>query len=306
MDIRQLEYFLRVEECGSFTAAAEMLRVAQPSLSRQIRLLETEVRQRLFVRHGRGVISTEAGKQLAEQARLILRQIDLARQSLDRLNPVTSGHLTIGIPSSLVKILVVPLLSEFRARLPKVSLSVTDGLSISMQDWLLSGRLDVALLYKPIPTSEISTISIMDEELFLFCRDSRKMKTTPIKMSEVAELPLILPRNPHEIRMLTERQMASLGRKPNVELEVDSIPAILEFLTKGDHFSILPKYAVSVYANPAAFVARRIIDPRISSKLVIATSTKRATTVVYNDAIKLMIETCSAILDPIRVSSQPK
>jgi LysR family nitrogen assimilation transcriptional regulator len=68
MDLKQLEYFLRVEECGSFSAAAALLHIAQPSLSRQIRLLELELRQSLFIRHGRGVIVTEAGKLLAEQA----------------------------------------------------------------------------------------------------------------------------------------------------------------------------------------------------------------------------------------------
>lgn len=83
MDTRQLQYFLRVKECGSFTAAAESLHVAQPSLSRQIRLLETELGHRLLIRHGRGVIATEAGKLLAEHSEIILRQVSLARQAFE-------------------------------------------------------------------------------------------------------------------------------------------------------------------------------------------------------------------------------
>lgn len=299
MDFRQLECFLRVEECGSFTAAAEALRLAQPSLSRQIRLLEVELRHRLFIRHGRGVVPTEAGKVFAEQARLILRQADLARQSLDRMSASASGRLSIGIPSSLVKLVGVPLLTEFRNRLPSVSLSITDGLSISMLEWLLSGRLDIALLYRPLPCSEINSISLLDEELFVFSRASYATSTAPVAIADVAELPLILPRKPHEIRMLIETHLTRRGRKPKIVLEVDSIPAILQLLAPGEQFAILPKYAVSIYSQENAFVARRV-RPRLFSKLVLATATKRATDIIHDVGLKLMVEVCEAALEPIR------
>jgi LysR family nitrogen assimilation transcriptional regulator len=299
MDLRQLEYFVRVEECGSFTAAAELLRIAQPSLSRQIRLLEIELRHRLFIRHGRGVIATEAGKLLAEQARKILHQVDVARESLDRMHPGSSGQLTIGMPSSLVKLVAVPLLSEFRKHLPNVSVAISDGLSLSMQEWLLSGRLDIALLYKPLPSPDISSILILEEELFLFSRANRKPVTTPINLTEVAELPLILPKSPHEIRALVDTSMAGLGCKPKVVVEVDSIPAILHLLRPGEQFAILPKYAVSIYENPQAYVSRRIINPRLSSKLVLAVATKRRSNALYDSALRLMTEICSSVLHPI-------
>jgi LysR family transcriptional regulator, nitrogen assimilation regulatory protein len=300
MDLRQLEYFLRVEECGSFTAAAEALHVAQPSLSRQIRLLEIELRHRLFIRHGRGVIATEAGKMLAEQARLILRQVEVARESLDRMHPGSSGHLTIGMPSSLVKLVAAPLLAEFRRHLPNVSVSISDGLSISMQEWLLSGRLDIALLYKPLPSPDIHSIPILEEELFLFSRVARKSVSTPISLTEVAELPLILPKSPHEIRLLVDTSMAVLGCKPKVAVEVDSIPAILHLLRPGEQFAILPKYAVSIYDKPEAYVSRRIVNPSLSSKLVLAVATKRKSNVLYDEALKLMTEICGSVLRPIR------
>lgn len=306
MDFKQLEYFLRVEESGSFSAAAALLRVAQPSLSRQIRLLENEVRHRLFIRHGRGVVATEAGRLLAEQARLVLRQVDFAREALDRLHPGMSGHLAIGMPSSLVRIAGVPLLTELRNRLPGISLSISDGLSISLQEWLLSGRLDIALLYKPLPTAEINSISVLEEELLLFFRTFRKAKTDPVTLAEVAKLPLIMPRRPHEIRTLTEKQMASIGCKPNVALEVDSIPAILDFLALGDQFAILPRYAVSIYSKPDAYVARPIVDPGLCSKLVVATASKRATSLLHDAAIKLIVEVCDSVLGPIKTSNGTK
>jgi len=302
MDLKQLEYFLRVKECGSFSAAAASLRVAQPSLSRQIRLLELECQHKLFIRHGRGVDVTEAGRTLALQAQQILRQVDLARQSLDRMRAGVSGRLAIGMPSSLVRIVGVPLLAEFKNQLPSVCLSISDGLSISLHEWLINGRLDIALLYRPIPSSDINSISLLDEELLLFAPSSQQQSAEPISLQEVSQLPLILPRRPHEIRALTEKTMDSVGCKPNVALEVDSIPAILQFLVDGKLFSILPRYAVSIYSNSNTFAGRRIVSPGLCSKLVLATSAKKTSTPLVEEAIRLIFDVSGSVLGPIRAS----
>jgi LysR family transcriptional regulator, nitrogen assimilation regulatory protein len=300
MDLRQLQYFLRVKECGSFTAAAELLHVAQPSLSRQIRLLERELGHRLLIRHGRGVIATEAGKLLAEHSKIILRQVSLARQAFERMDAGKSGHLTIGLPSSLVKLVSVPLLEEFRKRLPDVSISISDGFSISMQEWLLRGQLDIALMYKALPTPGITRIPVLDEELFLFSRASGRSKCAPISLMEVAQLPLVLPKSPHEIRVLVDTQMASLGCKPNVIFEVDSIPATLHLLRPAEQFTILPKYAVSIYARLDAYVWRQIIKPNLYSKLVLATAENRPRNPLYDSALGVMADICASALQPIK------
>lgn len=300
MDLKQLEYFLHVEECGSFSAAATMLHIAQPSLSRQIRLLETELRHNLFIRHGRGVLVTEPGRVLVEQAKQILRQVELAREALNRLQPGLSGHLAIGMPSSLVGSVGVPLLAEFRKCLPGVGVSISDGLSISLQEWLLGGRLDIALVYKPLPSADVTSIFMIDEELLLFSHASLGAPTGPIALAAVAGLPLIMPRKPHEIRTLTEREMAVIGCKPRVELEVDSIPAILNFLGPSGQFAILPRYAVSIYSDPDTFVGRQIVDPGLVSKLVLASAAKRVTSVLCDAAIKLILRVCERVLEPIK------
>ncbi len=93
--------------------------------------------------------------------------------------------------------------------------------------------------------------------------------------------------------------MAGLGCKPKVVVEVDSIPAILHLLRPGEQFAILPKYAVSIYENPQAYVSRRIINPRLSSKLVLAVATKRKSNALYDSALRLMTEICSTVLHPI-------
>lgn len=132
MDLRQLEYFVRVAELGSFSRAALALDVAQPALSRQVRLLEVELRQNLLTRHGRGAMPTEAGQVLLEHARGILHQIEHARDELARLRGGLAGRVTLGLPPSVARALAVPLVQAFGRQLPEAQLSITEALSASM------------------------------------------------------------------------------------------------------------------------------------------------------------------------------
>src|SRR6188768_181286 len=116
MDLKQLEYFVRVAELGSFTRAAAALDIAQPALSRQVRLLEVELRQNLLVRNGRGAVPTEAGKLLLDHGRGILHQVERAREELGRVRGSLAGRVAVGLPPSVAKVLAVPLIREFRRR----------------------------------------------------------------------------------------------------------------------------------------------------------------------------------------------
>src|SRR5690606_28138936 len=167
MDLKQLAYFVRVAELGSFTKASQALDVAQPALSRQVRLLEVELRQNLLVRNGRGATPTEAGRLLLEHGRGILHQVERAREELGRVRGSLAGRVAIGLPPSLARVLTVPLTRAFRQQLPEASLSISEGLSTTMQDWLLTGRLDIAVLYNAQPAPEIEIKPLRDEDLIL-------------------------------------------------------------------------------------------------------------------------------------------
>ena len=93
MDLMQIEYFVRVAELGSFTRASVVLDIAQPALSRQVRLLEVELRQNLLMRNGRGATPTEAGKLLLEHGRGILHQVERAREELGRVRGALAGRV---------------------------------------------------------------------------------------------------------------------------------------------------------------------------------------------------------------------
>src|SRR6218665_3068895 len=105
MDLRQIEYFVRVAELGSFTRASVGLGIAQPALSRQVRLLEVELRKSLWLRNGRGAAPTEAGQLLLKHGRSILHQVAPAREELGRVPGALAGRVDIGLPPSIAKVL---------------------------------------------------------------------------------------------------------------------------------------------------------------------------------------------------------
>ncbi|MDP3699877.1 MAG: LysR substrate-binding domain-containing protein [Hylemonella sp.] len=301
MDLKQLEYFVRVAELGSFTRAAGVLNIAQPALSRQVRLLEVELRQNLLLRNGRGVTTTDAGKLLLEHGRGILHQVERAREDLGRVRGALAGRVALGLPPSIARMLTVPLTRAFRKRLPSAALSISEGLTISMQESLLTGRLDIALLYNPPASPELNTLPLLDEELFLIGpRPPRsKAKTQPISLKEVSALPLVIPSRPNAIRMVVETEMAGIGCKPEISLEIDGVAAILDLVADGAGYAVLPKYALATMQKPEAYQARAIDKPRLASRLALATAAGRTTTMTQQAMLELIQQVTGEVFGAI-------
>jgi LysR family nitrogen assimilation transcriptional regulator len=293
MDLRQLEYFVRVAELGSFTRAAIALDVAQPALSRQVRLLEVELRQNLLTRNGRGATPTEAGKLLLEHGRGILHQVDRAREELGRVRGALAGRVAIGLPPTVAKVLTVPLIREFRRQMPEATLSISEGLSVPMQDSLVQGRLDIAVLYSATPSPDIELAPLLEEDLFLVQRGVAKSAAAKVKsitLRELANVPLVIPSRPNAIRMLVESEMAKLGLRPQIALEIDGVGAILDLVEDGAGSAVLPRNAVQTATRPKAFTMRPIGSPRLRSKLSSAMSSQRPATLTQKAALKLIHE----------------
>lgn len=278
MDLKQLEYFVRVAELGSFTRAAVVLEIAQPALSRQIRLLEVELRQTLLLRNGRGAVPTEAGKLLLEHARGILHQVARAREELGRVRGALAGRVAIGLPPSLARRLAVPLTRAFRQQMPDASLSISEGLSSAMHEALSTGRLDIALLYNLPPTPELMLEPVLAEDLYFVKPRADAAPAAPMHLREVARHPLVIPSRPNALRSLVESEMAKLGCKPLIALEIDGVPAILDLVADGAGCAVLSRHALDTSHRPEAYALHPIVAPALRSQLYLATSAQRPAT----------------------------
>jgi LysR family transcriptional regulator, nitrogen assimilation regulatory protein len=290
MDLKQLEYFVHVAELGSFTRASIELNIAQPALSRQVRMLEVELRQNLLSRNGRGVTTTEAGKLLLDHSRGILHQVARAREDLGRVSGALAGRVAVGLPPSAAKMMTVHLWREFSKRLPSATLSISEGLSHSMKEWLLAGRLDIAILYNPIPSPDLDTIPLAEEDLYLISPRTGKTKLTPICLKDIAALPLVIPNRPHSIRMLVETQMSAIGSRPLISMEIDGVTTTLDLVAEGAGHAILPKHAIGTTANPDAYLITPIVKPNLVNKVALATASGRTTTLTQEAMMKLIQE----------------
>ncbi|TSE23489.1 LysR substrate-binding domain-containing protein [Tepidimonas aquatica] len=296
MDLRQLEYFVRVAELGSFTRAAHALGVVQPALSRQIRALEVELRQHLLVRNGRGAVPTEAGKVLLAHARGILHQVQRAREELGRVRGALAGRVAIGLPPSLARTLAVPLTRAFRRALPQATLSISEGLTVAMLDALTQGHLDLVLAYNPPPLPDITLQPLFDEPLALVQRRQPGLAEDPplpVPLREVATLPLIIPSRPNALRVQVEAALAMLGLKPQVELEIDGVAAILELVADGVGVAILSPHALVAAAHADELIARPLSEPALHAHVMLACSDRRPATLTQQAAADLIRALCA-------------
>ena len=292
MDLKQLQYFVRVAELGSFTRAAQVLGIAQPALSRQVRLLEVELRQNLLDRNGRGATPTEAGQLLLEHGRGILHQVERAREELGRVRSGLSGRVALGMPPSVARVLTVPLTRAFRQRLPEAQLSISEGLSTAMQENLLNGRLDIAVLYKPSAMPGVEHRALLEEELLLVQPRPPGLQEDPppppLALREVAALPLLIPSRPNAIRMHVEAQMAAIGCQPTIALEIDGVSAILDLVADGVGCAILSRNAVMRSMRPSAYATRPIKEPELRIGLSTSTSSLRPSTLTQQATLELL------------------
>ncbi|MET0857812.1 MAG: LysR substrate-binding domain-containing protein [Telluria sp.] len=286
MDLKQLSYFVRVAELGSFTRASIVLDIAQPALSRQVRLLEVELHQNLLVRNGRGITLTEAGRVLLEHSRGVLHQMERLREELSRVRGSLAGRVAIGLPPTLGRILAVPVTREFKRLMPEASLSIVDGLSKTMQESLLTGQLDIALLYNAFPSPGVELRPVMQDELLLVQGGGNA--DAPVELKDIPQYPLIIPRRPNAIRMHVETALLNIGVQPRIAMEVDSVATILDLVADGVGNAILSRHAVLTAAQPERFSTRLITNPGLYPLLSVAISADRPATSTQQATLEIL------------------
>jgi LysR family transcriptional regulator, nitrogen assimilation regulatory protein len=302
MDLRQLDYFVHVTELGSFSKAASVLSIAQSALSSRVRQLEIELKQPLLHRNGRGVTPTDAGKRLLQHARGILLQVDRTRDELAEFRSTPRGHLVMGLPTTIAKLLTVPLLKAFRARFPHASFALMEGLSAHIIEWVGTGRADIGVVFNPPSGPTIETRPLIEEPMYLVEKKrapSRSAGVVPLRT--LPRYPLILPSRPNANRMRVETQLAYLGLKPTLALEVDGVGSLLDAVHEGFGQTVLPLTTLRPYNDPERFSVRPIAKPKLMIQLSLVISAQRPTTPLTQQ----MLQVVSQIAVPIFKGEAP-
>lgn len=194
MDLKQMQYFLCLAQERNVTRAARRLNLVQPALSMQIAKLETVLGKQLFFRTAQGMSLTPAGEEFERLVAPIIKDIYRAREEMARLDGKVAGRVSIGmINSAAQSILPVSTLRIAKAY-PDIELSICEGYSETMLEWVLAGQLDLAIVNARQRGGAPPMQPILDEEMMLaHAASSERTLPKQVSFPAIRKLDLVIP-----------------------------------------------------------------------------------------------------------------
>ncbi len=244
MTLQQLQYVLAAIEHGSFSAAAEALHLAQPSLSEQVRRLEAELGVTLFQRVGRGLVLTEAGRALRPHAEAALASVERVRESVGAIRELRGGLAAFGTFGTARTYLGADLVQDFRRSHPDVRVRIVGQNSSETAEAIRAGELEAGLVVLPIDDRGLVVRPAMRDEVLYVSTDPERLKR-PMTIAELATAPLILSEASWGSEDPTRRQLSELAQREGVAIEpqidVEDMEVALALAARGLGDTIAPR-----------------------------------------------------------------
>jgi DNA-binding transcriptional LysR family regulator len=236
LTLQQLEYFVAACRHGSFSAAAEQLHMAQPSLSEQVRRLEAELGVALFTRVGRGLVATAAGETLRPHAERTLEAAEAARESVVAVRELRGGIATFGTWGTARYYPGTDIVAEFRRDHPEVRVRLVGQNSSEVVEAVRAGELEAGMIALPIDDRGLDVRPIMQDEIVYASVEPRRVRR-PMTIEALAEAPLILADASWGAADPTRRQFAELAQRAGVvvepEIDVEDVEAAIDLAARG-------------------------------------------------------------------------
>jgi len=293
MEFRQIHYFISLYEEGTVTRAAHRLNIVQPALSMQISKLEDHFGQKLFERTRQGMVPTAAARQMYRLFLPIMRDFSNAQAQMLSSEGEIRGHVNIGMIASITEGVLVDTLSDFSNKYPQVGVTVSDGYTSTLTDWVAGGRLDAAIVNKPRRPLALDVEHIIDEEMVLITGPAFEASlpaNLTLRQLPSLGLDLVLPSRGHGLRS----NIDSFAESENIELvpkfEIDSLVATVNLVARNQVATIVPRVAVHRPLASGALRAYPIVSPRLVRRVVSVSHPRRP----LNPATKLFISMLAA------------
>jgi len=271
MELRSLHYFVRIAELGSITRAAAHLHVAQPALTRHVQRLEEELNVALFTRANRGVRLTEAGQKLLDGAQRVLRDIERTGDEIRAQDAHPSGKIILGITPTLCPVLVPELFARMRRDYPMIELKVMHAGMVRLEEFVIDGRVDIALLSELSRSRLIVSTRLAAEEMVLVTRPGAR-PTGVVGGDELGHTKLILGDG---LRAAMDALLAGLDVELQVETELNDHETIRLMVAEGAGAAVLPLSSVSRECARGLIEAHRITDSGVFRTLALGVRASR-------------------------------
>lgn len=257
MERRQLEYFLSVVDNGSFTAAAAVLHVAQPSLSQAVRTLERELGAELLHRLPRGIALTAAGEALLAPARQVMRDLRTAQSAVQEVIGLTGGRLDLAMLPALALAPLAPVLGEFRRRFPRVQIAIAQPEESAMvSDLVRTGQAELGFLNHPGETvEELEVEALCSQALMAVLPPGTRLpKGRPLSWDYLLDRGLISGTRGTLVRDLVERWAAENGRSATLAIELGRRETALYLVLAGAGAAAFPSPLATLAESLGAVV----------------------------------------------------
>ena len=260
MELRHLRYFVAVAEAGSFKLAAEKrLHTTQPSLSRQIRMLEDEVGTRLVARTSRGIELTSAGQVFLDHARVVLSQVEVGVEAARRLADPAKPYFVLGFLTGHESTWLPAALQLLRDELPGAHVVVSSQVSPHLVVAISGGRMDAAFLRREEGASDLEFRILAKEHLEVFMRDDHRLAA----MGEIDPKELIRETfisvsgkalsgkgTAPALRVVIDRYLSDCGISIKPSHEVDNLAGAMSLIDSTRGVALLPVYARNLLSGP--------------------------------------------------------
>ena len=263
MDFKQLRYFVAVYEEGHVGRAAERLSISQPALSQQIRQLEHNLDVSLFERSSKRLLPTLAAHTLYNHALPLLDGLQRAREALGNFKGQALRTLAIGVLQTVHTSLVPQMLERMRKAQPHLVVQIYELTGLEIERRLLNGSLDIGISYLPPRQPGLHGVLLYEDELTLVIPAEHPLREfKKVSMSQAAELPMLLLGEEFQLRQIWQTQLANLGRRPQVQAELNNMAGILDSLPHTRLATVLPGRSQKALGNHE-LLWKPITEPRV-------------------------------------------
>ncbi|MCY0881988.1 MAG: LysR family transcriptional regulator [Firmicutes bacterium] len=245
MDIRQLEYFVAVADHHSVTKGAASLFVSQPTVSQQIRALETEVGQALFVRTASGVELTDAGETLLRYALRILQNVQEARNTIQGAHGLP-GTISLGVLPTLTRSILPHIIRMYYQFEPLHQIGLLEGCTQKLLKLITTGDLQLAIVDLPVSDPHLAVQTLWSEELIVIAPHSYWLPPGPIDLAQLRNASFITMEPGYGLRDALFRISQKSGFNPHITFELTSLGAIVGFVQQGFGISVVPERTVEL------------------------------------------------------------
>ena len=261
MELRHLKYFIAVAECGSVSAAANQLYIAQPALSSNIKSLEEELGTKLFIREWRGVRPSEDGERFLERALAILKQVEQLKADFRGTETDPQGSVSVVMPASVAYAITTSLVRLVKERYPRIHLNIDEGLTGNMVSAFESRQVDLLIDFDTKDSNAYKIEPLIKEELFFVGKNLEGISERTIEFNQLKDYQLIVPKSQHAMHQTISSFASKFGADLNLHPVSTPMHPMLRMVCEGQGYSLLPWPVIESYVERKELSFRQITNP---------------------------------------------